>query len=1339
MTTKQFRRVARVKGPPPPSGEIHLEAPPDITRPLPGNVLVALLPGVMIAASVGFVVLSGFNATSLMMGGMMAASTVGMMFGSGPRGKSAAAADEERKDYLRYLAQVRKRARSAAAAQRSALEWAHPDPGGLVSVALSPRLWERRTGDEDFGQLRLGRGRQRLATRLLPPQTGPVEELEPVSAVALRRLVRTHAVVADLPIALQVRSFPAISIDGPPVAARALARALLLQAAVLHAPDTMIIAVVASGPARARWEWVKWLPHNQHPTLSDAVGPVRMVGSSLAEVERWLHAEFSTRPRFTRATTGAPDRAQVLVIIDDGVVTGQEAVLLQEGLAGVCLLDLSGSLGVLPARRGLRLEIRGARVGARAGVRTEWLGVADGVGTHTAETTARQMARYRVGVGGPATEEQPLSSATGLPELLGMGDAGDLDVGVVWRPRTIHDRLRIPIGLGADGRPVDLDIKEAAQEGMGPHGLVIGATGSGKSEVLRTLVAGLAMTHSSAALNFVLVDFKGGATFAGLEDLPHTAAVITNLSDDLSMVDRMRDALAGEMNRRQELLRSAGNFASVKDYERARENGAALDPLPALLIVCDEFTELLTQKPDFAELFVMIGRLGRSLSMHLLLASQRLEEGKLRGLDSHLSYRIGLKTFSPAESRAVLGVADAYELPSIPGSGYLKFDTTSMVRFKAAYVSGPYRRGAAPVAGRLRLDRRPRPFTAAEVPMPELTGGPDEPTPVAELDPASESGGGDGLGKEKSVLDVVVDRLRGQGPPAHEVWLPPLQESPTLDQLLPPLEPGSRGLEPVGWSERPALTVPLALVDRPYEQRRDLMWVDLSGSGGHVALVGGPQSGKSSMLRTLLSSLALTHTPRQVQAYVIDLGGGSLAALSGLPHVGAVASRGEPDVVRRILAEVATVIREREVLFREHGYDSVAAFRRARAAAPTSEGSGGSDGSNGSDAYGDVFLVIDGWGAFRAEFEDIEGQVTVLAQQGLGYGVHVVLATTRWAEFRPALKDLLGTRIELRLGDPSDSEIDRRVAQGVPVAFPGRGLTTDKLHFLAALPRIDGVSDSASVGAGTADLVEQLAHAWTGPRAPRVRMLPVTLPYAELPAPPANRPRSVVLGLSEAELAPVFLDFDADPHFLVFGDAECGKTSLLRTLIQGITTTRTDREGRILLIDYRRTLLGAVPENFLAGYAPSSTALAPFVENVVALLRGRLPGPDVTPEQLRNRSWWTGPELFVMIDDYDLMATPTGNPVAALAEFLPQAKDVGLHLILARRAGGAARAQFETVLQRCKELSVPGLVMSGSRDEGALIGAVRPATQPAGRGILAGRRWGTQLVQVATLPADIED
>ena len=284
-----------------------------------------------------------------------------------------------------------------------------------------------------------------------------------------------------------------------------------------------------------------------------------------------------------------------------------------------------------------------------------------------------------------------MTTSTGLTDLIGVANIRTLTPSTSWRPRPARDRLRVAIGVGTTGQAVELDIKEAAQGGMGPHGLVVGATGSGKSELLRTLVLGLAITHPPDYLNFVLVDFKGGATFNKLDALPHTSAVITNLSDELGLVDRMKDAINGELNRRMELLRSAGTFASLRDYDQARALGTDLPAIPTLLIVVDEFSELLTAKPDFLDLFITIGRVGRSLGVHLLLASQRLEEGRLRGLDTYLSYRIGLKTFSVAESRIVLGAPDAFELPTAPGNGYLKFDTTGLVRFKGAYVSGPVR------------------------------------------------------------------------------------------------------------------------------------------------------------------------------------------------------------------------------------------------------------------------------------------------------------------------------------------------------------------------------------------------------------------------------------------------------------------------------------------------------------------------------------------------------------------------------------------------------------------------------------------------------------------------
>jgi S-DNA-T family DNA segregation ATPase FtsK/SpoIIIE len=274
---------------------------------------------------------------------------------------------------------------------------------------------------------------------------------------------------------------------------------------------------------------------------------------------------------------------------------------------------------------------------------------------------------------------------------MGLGDPARFDVDDVWHRRTAGDHLRVPIGFAEDGAPVWLDLKEAAHHGMGPHGLCVGATGSGKSEFLRTLTLGLIAFHPPQELNLVLVDFKGGATFLGLERAAHVSAVITNLADEAHLVARMRDALAGEVHRRQQLLREAG-VANIGDYRR-REPSV---PLPALVLVVDEFAELLTAHPDFAELFLAIGRVGRSLGMHLLLASQRLDEGRLRGLDTHLSYRICLKTFSASESRAVLGVADAYHLPATPGAAYLKTADGAMTRFHAAYVSRPYAVDAPP-------------------------------------------------------------------------------------------------------------------------------------------------------------------------------------------------------------------------------------------------------------------------------------------------------------------------------------------------------------------------------------------------------------------------------------------------------------------------------------------------------------------------------------------------------------------------------------------------------------------------------------------------------------------
>ncbi|WP_343900442.1 type VII secretion protein EccCa, partial [Nocardioides aquaticus] len=797
-----------------------------------------------------------------------------------------------------------------------------------------------------------GRGEPDLVPAA-PPE--PERDVDPVAGDALRRLLVAHRDVPALPLLLDLVATPRLCVVG--VDAASVVTALLVSATHALPPGRLRVVVLADPGRLAAWEWVKWLPHAADPGTRDATGPVPLVLTASADPAADLARAASAR--------GGGQDPHVLVVLD---LTTPPAALPAPVPGVTLVLPLERDPGS-PHDRVLLAPDRAqdqaqdlAQDRYVRGHAAEVRGQADRCGPAAAEAAARRLAPYGSGPSGPAVDPgapDPVLAALGLPVPDPPANP--------WRPRAATDRLRVAVGTDPLGRPVHLDLKEAAHGGSGPHGLVVGATGSGKSELLRTLVLGLAATHSPGDLNLVLVDYKGGATFTGLAALPHTSALITNLADEAVLVERMGDALSGELRRRQELLRATGPFTSRHDLEVARAasaDPAALPRLPSLLVVVDEFSELLTAEPAFVDLFGAIGRLGRSLGVHLLLASQRLDEGRLRGLESHLSYRVGLRTFSAAESRAVLGVPDAASLPAVPGAGYLRTGPETLVRFTGAYVSGPV------TVGRPRTAPAPvvLPFDG---PFDGPSGGPAATTTPASPDP----GPGPPRPAGPTLLESVVDRLTGLGPPAHQVWLPPLDAPPALGDLLL-ARPDDAG---------PAL-VPLGVLDRPREQRREPLLVDLAVAGGHLLVVGGPRSGTSTLLRTAVTALALTTDPTHAHVHVLDLGGGALTPLSALPHVAAVATRAEPEVVRRLLRELRRSLDERE----------------AAGARTTSRPR--------------LVLVVDGWGSLRDGDGAWEQEVTSLAARGPGLGLHVLAAATRWADLRASARDLFGHRVELRLG-----------------------------------------------------------------------------------------------------------------------------------------------------------------------------------------------------------------------------------------------------------------------------------------------------------------------------------
>ncbi|WP_243791944.1 type VII secretion protein EccCa [Saccharopolyspora gloriosae] len=1302
-----------------PTDQVELQEPPSLPQPQSSSlsmVLMYLPMALMAGAMMMMMMQSGGSGGPMryigggMMGVAMITMVVSQLFRAQNDRKHQLTGD--RRDYMRYLAQTRRQVRTTIGSQYRASTWVHPAPGSLWSLVLSYRMWERRAAHEDFGEIRIGVGKQQAVVKLVAPQTKPVEDLEPLSSHALRRFLRAYATLPAAPIAVYLRGFARVQLRGERAAELGLVRAMLSQLASFHSPSDVVIAVCTADEHRSDWDWVKWLPHAQDDDRRDGAGPLRMISDNVTELESMLGGEvFTERPRFEPSTPITASESFVVIVVD-GVTIPAGHRFAGSGYRNAVVIDLNGALKWVADRSVLHLELDSEEIRTvsfdRAGREsTKPLCKPDAMSYAAASALARSISPNRVGTSNDTSE--PLATDYELATLVGISDARTFDVDRLRRGRSAWQRLRVPIGIAGNGTPIELDIKESAEDGMGPHGMLVGATGSGKSELLRTLVLGLVTTHTSEDLNLVLVDFKGGAAFLGFEKLPHTSAVITNLVDELELVDRMKDALTGEMNRRQELLRAAGNYSSRRDYEKARRSGVPLDPLPALFVVVDEFSEMLVSKPEFIDVFAMIGRLGRSLGVHLLLASQRLDEGRISKVETHLSYRIGLRTFSAMDSRAVIGVPDAYELPSTPGNGYLKSDTQTITRFKGAYVSGPY-----------RSPRRQRSREVIEEQLVSFGADYIEPRVRRTEAPVEENEENE---SQLSVVDVLIDRLQGVGPAAHQVWLPPLREAPTLDELLPPLldEPNT-GIRVAERKSLEGLRVAIGLIDLPAQQRRELLRVDLSGSAGNIGIAGGPQSGKSTLIRTIITALALSHSAREVQFYCLDFGGGTLAGLLGLPHVGSVAGRLDRDRVSRTVREVLNLLTRRELFFQNNGLDSMAAYRKERR-----------NGKFTEDPYGDVFLVVDGWSTLRQEFEDIEELFKDIATRGLTYGVHLIIASPRWSEIRTWMRGVLGTRLELRLGDPIDSEVNSRLAAKVP-NLPGRGLTTEKENFSAALPRIDGNPDTDDLAEAVQDVVDAMTVPGA-PKAPPVRLLPTEVAAADLPAPKTG-PLGVAqipLGLDDVELAPLWHDFDVAPHLIIFGDTETGKTNMLRHIARSVVQHYTPDKARIMFADLRRELYNSVPKEYHLGYSVAGDNFGQTVNEAAQLLTKRLPGPEITPERLPKRDWWQGGELYIIVDDHELMAGSGSNPMQALNSLLPQAADIGLHLIIARSTSGASRAMMDQTIRRMWDLGTPVALLSCPKDEGRFLGDVRPKTLPPGRAQFINRRRQVRLLQTAML------
>ena len=1296
----------------------------------------------------------------------------GGRFGGGGQQMSRPKMDKLRAQYMLTLDTIRETAARAADGMDENFRWFHPAPQTLEAAVGSNRMWERKPDGKDlnFGVARVGAGMTVPPVRWGEPQDMPTDiELEPVTGKALQEFVRYQSVAYNVPALISLLVEPGYALAGPREYVLALMRAIVCQLAFSHGPDHLRMMVVTSDVAA--WDWVKWLPHFGDPAREDAAGPARMVYTSVAEFVAAQASTFEGRGEFMprHASSSTPPPTPHIVVIADCADAQWEYVTTSGGADGITFFDLTGSSvsACLAPARVMRFHDSEPVIDMVPrdpnsfapfdGVEEWFFALTDQLSVTDAERFAQRMARWRLA---EAYEEIGAGvERLGARDILSyykIDDVAALDFDRLWADRRnplSRLRLRVPIGNRADnGELLYLDMKSLAEEGDGPHGVMSGTTGSGKSSLVRTVITSLLLGHPPDVLQFVLADIKGGSAVTPFEGVPHVSQIITDLEDDQALMGRFLEAMWGEIARRKQMC----NDVKAEDAEeynairaRLQARGQDIAPMPVLVVLIDEFSELFRLMPSAIDVLDQIGRQGRAYWIHLQMASQKIE-GRADKLMENMGYRLVLKANTPAAAAAA-GVPNAVNLPKKAGLGYFRVGTdasSEIERFQAEYLWRSYHRGsdadgaapAAPTAGYIR----PQLFSTAFVPLDIVGEATDEPVvDGAEPDGEVTAPAEEPAVKTPTVGSVIIDQLRRIDYEPYRLWRPPLDEAVAIDELVARFR-GRPWHQDYGTDR--TLVFPIGIIDRPYKHDQQPLTVDTSGPGANVLILGGKGVGKTTALQTLICSAALTHTAEQVQFYCLAFSGGALATVSGLPHVGGLANRLDADHVRRTVAEVFGLMRERERSFAESGVSSIDVFRRRRF--------GGAPGAVPQDGFGDVYLVIDNYKALADENEVLIEQVNRIIVQGRDYGIHVVVAADRESDLRPAVRSSFGSRVELKLTAVEDAKLVRpRLAEAVPWK-PGRGMVaqnytrldsdTGGLHTLIARPAMADSPSQVFESHGVADAVSRVAAG----RARPVRLLPARVGLDQVRAAAGTDARDTVgaggiaWALSELDLQPVYWNFDDNPHLMVTGLRGCGRTTTAATVMAeiarlyapGASAVAAAQEGRrtaqVWLIDPRRQLLTTLGPEYLERFAYTTDGVIGTMNELIAVLAQREPPPGMSPEQLVSRSWWSGPEIFLIIDDVQRLPAGFDSPLAKAATWVTRATDVGLHVLCTRTFGGWASAVSDPMLRALAQANTPLLVMDADPDEGFVRARIKGGPLPVGRGLLLAGETNT-FVQVA--------
>ncbi|ANS75338.1 hypothetical protein AWM70_12570 [Paenibacillus yonginensis] len=1173
----------------------------------------------------------------------------------------------------------------------------------LQSVSdRSSTIWERIPQDADFLKIRAGIGTVPSGFSITVPKQEGIDK-DPLIEKA-GELAERFSTIPNAPALLDLNKYRVVGLVGEEEDLKAFCRALVTQIATHHSPDEVKLAAFMSKMQMDEWDWLRWLPHIWDDKRSGRY--LFVEGGYKPQVLDYLNSLLQRRLWLKEQETALPFIICLLPYIEMLEDEPILPMLMKEGdKIGTTSIVLAERQDLLPKECQLVLEIRNGEAVMRS---TNVTGGATGsayakpkdeipfvqsfkpdlIPIDEADHFARKMAPYRV----KTSSADEIANVLTLFDLYGIQKIGELDVSKRWEENRYPDTLPFPVGVRGGMKPVLLNLHDKIErKGHGPHGLMAGTTGSGKSEVIQSIIASLAIQYHPHDLAFMLIDYKGGGMSNTFADLPHVIAAITNLEEE-GLIERSKVSLRAELNRRQKLFVAAGNVQHIDEYYKTEWRSHS--PLPHLFIIIDEFAQLKKDQPEFMNELVSIAAIGRTLGVHLLLATQKpggIVDDKIW---SNSRYRICLRVQDEADSREMIKISDAAYITT-PGRGYLQVGSNEVFELlQFAWSGAPYNPDKSLNQTSLGLYRI------------ELDGGrtklPDPSDNQVELAGSKKR---EAAGLEQKQLGVLIQHIasyaertgieRLPGP-----WMPPLPTQVALEEI-----------PEFGEQVNELLTPIVGLVDDVANQTQFPLKIDIES--GNWLIYGMPGTGKTTFIQTLLFSLAKTSTPEDIHIYTIDFGR-MLKDYSIMPHVGDVILDDQEEKLLRLVAFIEEELNGRRTLFAEAGVKSRKTYCE--------------DTGNTLPA---LLIIIDGYVSLKTQYEAVHEKLEILVREGSSFGIYFLMTVNRVSDIFDRIRSNFPNAVSYLLADAGDYHYTVGRLSKIPGQLPeGRGFIKGHLPPYEFQTALALNADSESIRAKLIrEEFTRLDSNWTGERPQTIRTLPEVLPLEELRhEEDANRSDRLTLGLKVDNLKIFEWSLEEGPYFTIGGRMESGKTSLLMTIGLMAAKQYAPEELRCYLFDIRRSApgLGSLKDlKHVEAYVTDERTLEDVLAEIKQIVEQRVQEGDEPEAGLCSR-----PRLLLLIDDADVLAKRVSsnyNLTDKLEYITRYGRESGVFIIAAGQANDMHQ-NWDNWLKEVKSAQVGWLLGTTDSSEMQLFNIKIPYDQsgkmlPAGEGYYVKRKF----------------